>query len=371
MNIKDEIQKQIVEKIQSKNGHGIIAGATGIGKAKIAIDYIKTSNFEKILWVVPFSKLRDVTVPDEIARWGNEEMNEKVEKICYKSLHKVHGVTYDLVILDEAHYITPLSATFFDNNEANRVLVLTATVPEEHEKTEILASLGLSVIDKISVDNAVENKLIAPYNVKLIPIILDTRKTVLAGNKYKKFYVSEVQQYAYLCNVINKFKKEQENALFPKKVPELFYFNRMRFIYNLPSKTAMAKKVLDKIPNDKRIIIFCGSIKQAQALCPYTYHSKTSDKHYKAFNNKEINRLAVVNALNEGHNMVDVDMALMVQINSKERNYIQRQGRVLRMRKGHVATIYVMYAKNTVDEDWLNYSLKNIDKSKVKMIANL
>ena len=53
---------------------------------------------------------------------------------------------------------------------------------------------------------------------------------------------------------------------------------RMRFIYNLPSKLEAAKYILKHIiPIEDRTLIFCGSIAHAEELSKNTYHSKTDD----------------------------------------------------------------------------------------------
>ena len=144
---------------------------------------------------------------------------------------------------------------------------------------------------------------------------------------------------------------------------------RMHFLYKLKSREIVGKYLLERvIPKDERTLIFAGNINLAESLEPRTFHSKSKDTDLNLFMAKEINRLSSVKALNEGMNIPDLDNALIAQINSKERHLIQKIGRIVRYRPNHLAGIYIMYAKGTADETWLNKSLEGIDQSNIKLI---
>jgi len=142
----------------------------------------------------------------------------------------------------------------------------------------------------------------------------------------------------------------------------VYGLTKIQVLYDLKSKTELAKYMLDNIINHNlRLLIFCGSIKQAETLCDYTYHSKTTDEHLNMFVNKKINRLACVQALNEGHNIPKVDAALIVQLNSNDKDLIQRIGRVIRLRDGHKANIWILSTIDTQDEKWVDKALSNFN----------
>ncbi len=144
---------------------------------------------------------------------------------------------------------------------------------------------------------------------------------------------------------------------------------RMQFIYKIPSKTQVIKFLLDKvIPKEDRTLIFCGNIEQAEQVCPTFYHSKSSSVAYDAFKNEEINRLSCVKAVNEGHNFPGVDSGIIGQLNSKEKDLVQRIGRLIRFRPGHEAHLYIVVSESTQDEKWLENAIENLDQSKVEYI---
>ena len=57
---------------------------------------------------------------------------------------------------------------------------------------------------KMTIDEAVENKLIAPYKIKVIEFDLDVKdKYIKAGSKTKPFMQTEKARYDYLTRLIN------------------------------------------------------------------------------------------------------------------------------------------------------------------------
>ena len=141
----------------------------------------------------------------------------------------------------------------------------------------------------------------------------------------------------------------------------------MQFIYKLKSKENVAKFILDNlIPEDDRVLIFAGGIAQANSLCKDSYHSKSNNLAYDAFKAQEINRLSCVKAINEGHNLPGVDKAVICQVTSKDKDLVQRIGRIIRFRPGHEALVYIVVSEGTQDEVWLNKALMGIDSNKVE-----
>lgn len=356
---KDEYQRESVQAIINNPFNSLVIAATGVGKSKIAIDFCKLFDKKaKILLVVPTEELRDENWKAEFKTWNQLEFYEdNIERCCYASLNKLKNKIYDLVILDEIQHITANNFEFFNQNKVNKILALTATEPAEFAKKDLLKKLKLVTVTNISIDEAVENELISPFEIIIVDCYLDDKLKYLPfGSKKNQYFLTE--QIAY-----NKLTKDLEYATlsmnFRRK--EQLTFQRMRLIYNSLEKTNNAKWTLDNlITEQERTLIFCGSIKQAELLHPNTYHSKTNDKNLIRFKNEEINKLSCVDALNEGHNFPNLDSAIITQVKSKERHLIQRIGRIVRYRLNHLGKIYIFVVKDTVDEGWLHTAIANI-----------
>ena len=70
----------------------------------------------------------------------------------------------------------------------------------------------------------------------------------------------------------------------------------------------------------------------------------------------------------EGHNFPGVDSGIVGQLNSKEKDLVQRIGRLIRYRPGHEAHLYIVVSESTQDEKWLENAVENLDQSKIEYV---
>jgi len=366
--VREKVQAEAIQAVVLNNG-GMVAMATGSGKSRVAVElakiYIKPYDHGALL--VPTEKLRDENWKEEFEKWGCD-LWEDFERLCYASASKIGGNEYELAILDEGHNITELASEFFLDNNVRRTVLLTATPPNDPIKVDILRRLAIKLVYELTLDQAVRLGFVAPYKITVVTVPLDNvTKNIPGGNKANPFMTTEAACYAYW--------NKRVQACFGDQTPQgkakmkFAILGRMQFIYKIPSKTAVIKFLLDKvIPKEDRTIIFCGNIEQAEEVCPTWYHSKSTDVAYKAFKNESINRLSCVKAVNEGHNFPGVDSGIIGQLNSKEKDLVQRIGRLIRFRPGHEAHLYIVISESTQDEKWLENATENLDQSKIEYI---
>ena len=360
MKTKTEIQEEIVEGLVNPS-HGLLKLAPRVGKTKLGIDIIKKEKPKNILWVTPNTKLRDEDIPAEFKQWKALTYLKKTDIICYASL-TTHKGNYDKIILDEYQDITMGNVQPLLNGSIKykTIIGLSGTHPKHKEKQDIYDTLGLESLSEMSIDEAVENNLIAPYRIKVIEIDLNnTNKNVTSGSKEKPFMQTEQEKYTYLSRLIG--AKLAQNLV----VPKFYYLNRMRFIYNLKSKHEFARKLISKLKG--RTLIFTGTIAQAEDLCENTYHSKTDDAMYNKFLDGKIKKLACVNSGGIGSTYRGVNNFVIVQVNSNGKgDSTQKIARSLVLQEGYVANIYILVAKGTSDEVWKNKVLEDFDTSNVE-----
>lgn len=402
--IKNWFQRDANKAIDSNNGSGLVIAGTGSGKSKIAIDRISKifNNYfsdmgnmfhpnPRVLLIVPTEKLRDEGWKNEFKKWGYEPIWGFIKAICYASLITNYiNTNWDLVILDEAHNITEANSIFFKQNSIKNVVALTATEPRDRQKIKILESIGCKKVYELTLDQSIKLGIVAPYNITIVTMNLDSKdKYIKAGSKDKPFMTTEVKQYEYMTRL------DLSN---PSKWNKI---NRYKFFSNCKTKTEAALKILEHlIPEDKRTLIFCGSKDQANKVCLFRYYSKPikpkkvttpelitnkdieknlqykqqikeyqGDSSLKMFLNGEINRLSCVEALDEGHNLGgDLDCAFILQLNSNPLNMVQEMGRVLRWREGYTGKIIILTIKDTVDLEWTNKALRELNSSKIEML---
>lgn len=392
--IKTRVQNEAYEALSEANDWGCVFMATGSGKSKIAVDKIVNPKIKRALIVVPTERLRDTGWMEEFHKWHQMDIWENVvERSCYASLNKYEGEHFDIVILDEGHNITENNSEFFKKNKVDRCIVLTATRPRDLTKIHILKSLNLNPIYELSLDEAVKLGIVAPYDITVVTLTLDDKeKYITAGRKDKPFMNTEKAQYGYL----SKRLEAMPNSM--------GFINRMQFIYSLRSKTEAARWLLENaLPEDLKTLIFCGSKSQANTLSPFRYYSRPSppkklkedkkytekqllkyntalqkyredlaiyqgDKSLNKFINNEIPRLACCDALNEGHNISDMDIAFIVQLDSNPQNFIQRIGRTLRFRPGHRGKIIILCVEDSIDKDWVKKATASLDAANISYV---
>jgi len=371
---KNQIQKQIVtDIITSKSDYNLLLLPTGVGKSKCAIDYIKQRfecfSFIKILIVVPTEQLRDIDWPNELKKWEISS-DLTIELICYASISKIKDQEFDLVVFDELHKISELNSSFLENNTIHKALGLTATYPRDKMKQYLLDVYKFNIVTNMSLDEAVSKGLVAPYEIKIIPVELDrVTKNVQGGNKFKPFMTTEYNQYQYLTRVINEIATQI--ALSHHTHPGLrtrlkhLRLQRARFLGTCESKlkAAMSLYLKHMYVNHERTLIFCNSIDSARLMCANTYHSKTNSDSLNAFREGKIDTLSCVNALNEGVNLNDVDNAIIIQVNTSDLVLIQKIGRTLRLSddKNKISKIYILCMQDTIDVEWVNDVTKNLN----------
>ena len=395
---RDDINKKSI-KLAKENKILALEFATGIGKSKIALDIINSlfiTNVPTVLLVVAelahFNNWRD-----ESFKWNYDKLWNTITCVTYASLKKHKDMKYDIIILDEAHHIgSDLRLDIIDNIQFDKMLLLSATLGESLK--QYISNMFNTQIKsyKITLQQAIDWKILPKPKIYLIPLTLNTTNVsekiieewgkVSLRKKYKCTYqerweyiknkkkypnvILEIsctpyQKYIYLTEKFEYFKKfyfRNRNEAVKNKWLQLGS-QRKRFMSEL--KTPIVKKFLRHVTNN-RYICFCGSIEQADILGKNnSIHSKkdNSAEIIDKFNNKEINNLFAVGMLQEGQNLNDIEVGIIVQLDGQERSFIQKFGRSLRAED---PIQYIFYYKNTRDTEYLQNALEGINENYIQ-----
>jgi superfamily II DNA or RNA helicase len=133
----------------------------------------------------------------------------------------------------------------------------------------------------------------------------------------------------------------------------------------------VVRRLIERLPKNNRFICFCASVAQANALdYVNTISSKRPAKSNQLiidkFNSKQIDHIYAVGMITEGMNLTDIQTGIIVQLDGKERLFLQKAGRVMR---SDFPNIYIMYFKDTQDEKYLKEALENIDSKFIQHIT--
>ena len=358
---QSRVQKEIVDSLDS-NPRGRLILAPRTGKTKVGIDLIKREKSKSILWVTPSSKLADEDIPAEFDIWGAKKYKKRLTTSTWMSLHKVVG-EFDMIILDEEQFMTENNAKNLLNGslKSDVIISMTGTASKHDHKKELYRQLNLPVLYKVSINDAVDMKMLADYTIKIVEVDMGTTNDIEAGNAKKRFMTSEAKQYNYLHSVA-------QQSIFQRRSDMTFrILARMRAIKNSKAKTDAAKWLINSLEGRK--LIFSATINQAEDLSEHTYHSKTDNVDLKQFMSGEVDTIAMVNAGGTGFTYKAIDHLIMTQTDSDKNGLSsQKIARTLLNQKDYKATIWILSLVGTQDERWVQSVLQNFDKSKIEYL---
>ena len=139
---------------------------------------------------------------------------------------------------------------------------------------------------------------------------------------------------------------------------------RKAFINNHPKKIEVAQKIIEHRPNSK-IITFSNNVGMAEAISngEYVYTGKTSKKKGRVmledFISGKINILNSCHKLNEGFDVPDISVGIILGTDSSEIKARQRRGRTIRKYGNKEAEIFYIIIKDTIESKWFQTSHKN------------
>ena len=410
--IKDKVQRAALNKWFVNGCKGTLEMATGVGKSRcgvLASQYVvKHKPDARILIITPTQTIRDDAWVGEFTQWGASELlSTNVEIQCIQTVYKWKNEHFDLIIADEVHNYVPDVQNkdfqyfkFFLENKFDKILALSASI-ESSLKPRLWTIAP--IVETISTAEALRMGLIAPFKVfnlaipltkqeqgeydkatevfeKTFSIFTDSRgfkniqvlfkclnpvafKTFLQKEGYSAKDFRDMRAWPQLCMNAMKTRKD--------------------IIYNAENKIQAVVEILEKF-SDRRGIVFSQSIDFAnsvsQELGPKiatTFHSKLTKKVKKQmlddFNDLKTSTRAIISssALNEGANLNDVSLAIIASGTSKEKDFIQRLGRAVRLKEGKEAYMIRLYVEGTKEQSWLAKSQENFPGCFINNISEI
>lgn len=341
----DNIQQQAIQAHISNNCRSIIGLSVGMGKTKIAIDRIfsirETNPCAKIL----FTGAREIYSTNflsELTKWNCSK--ENIDMICNKSLHN-YIKHYDLIIYDEAHkettkvYYELLKLIKINSNI--EIIGLTGTPLLNHPIYNILP-----ISYKYLMHDAIEEKMLNNFEMYILKYDLPEDEKALYKYYYKRYLNAPMVKH--YCPELNKLKI---------------------FLNNLKSKVSITNQIINKELQDKKILIYAGSIEQSNLFNFPVYNSsldkeekiKIYDNFYKSKKEKLVN----VGILKESVSIPHLKCGFVLGIDSSTSSKQQLIGRFLRLTVDDLSKIFFIVAKDTVEEKWVLNGMENFKQIKI------
>ena len=354
---------------------GTIEVITGLGKTKIAMSAIKLLPKDSKILFLAEVKDRELELEREQEKWGVKDWD--ITFSCYQSAYKWKDTEWDLVIADEIHdSLTPVYSRFYRNNKYDSIMGLSATIDERavvEEVNDIKVTKG-ELLKKIAPvcytydinDGQVEGTA-RPLDIYVINHKLDIyNKTIVAGNNTKKWYQTEYGAYAYKDLMFRK-ALGAPIEMRERKI-HIASAARAKLLYELPSKVSVVKDLLNAITG--RTILFGNSLSSLELITSNVISSHKGDKENKQiredFDNGKLDLIAAFKKLKQGANLKDLDNCVIMSYYSKEKDLIQRIGRL--RNNGEIGRIFILVTENTQEEVWYRRMTECLNEDNLNII---
>ena len=268
------------------------------------------------------------------------------------------GNCYGLLIFDECHHLpSDFKRSIADYSIAPYRLGLSATPDRSDGREQDL----LTLIGRVAYAKTPE----------------ELSGDALAKHKATRIYVDlsqeERQRYDELMAERNEFLQEKNISLGTIKGWQLFvqlsaqskagrkamlaHREARKIAFGTSGKIRVLADLLVKHQEDRTLIFTDNNatvydISKSFLIPAITHQTKVKERHsvLEQFRKGDYPRLVTSRVLNEGVDVPDANVAIVLSGTSTTREYVQRLGRILRRQEGKLALLYEVIAKNTSEE---------------------
>ncbi len=341
---------------------GVVVLPTGSGKTFVAMEIIRELNVPTLV-VVPTLDLVDqwiekLSVFGEIAEFSGR--NKEIKAITISTYDSAYinadklGNRFLLIIFDEVHHLPSESFRMIaEMSAAPYRLGLTATMERDdglHEKLPEL--VGGKVFELKPQDIA--GKHLAPYSIKRIIIPLDEGEKELYELKSRTFK-DYVRKKGLKFSSPDDFRKIVMRTGFDNEAYKALrsWDEARKIAYNSKNKLKVLKRILEKHRGEK-IIIFTRhndlvyAISRLFLIPAITYRTDQKERKeiFRYFRKGIYRAIVSSQVLDEGIDVPDANVGVIMSGTGSSREYIQRLGRILRP-SGKKAILYELVSAET------------------------
>ena len=347
-------------------GQGIIVLPTGAGKTIIGIAAIALTKRPAICLVptrILLEQWRDrmyeqFRMPIGVLGDGKHDL-APVMVATFESAYRYMnwiGNRFRLLVVDEVHHFgAGMRDEALEMSIAPYRLGLTATPVSNGEVRKRLAELVGRAVYEVTVSE-LTGRYLAPFDHVTLHVDLYTDE--------RASYEHEIGLFR---TELDRFSRSYPGsrwvdfACWAKQRPEgkraLLAFRRARRLMGASrAKEESLREILEK-HGEGKVLIFTPDTGTAYRIsCNFLIAAVTSDIKKKEreeileqFRKGALRRLVSCRVLNEGIDVPDAEVAIILGGNHGEREHIQRIGRCLRPTPGKVAKVYELVAKNTIE----------------------
>ena len=281
-----------------------------------------------------------------------------------------YGNRFAFLIFDEVHHLPSPSYSHIPQfSIASRRLGLTATYKRADGMHETLKELIGDVVYKKSIDE-LSGEFLADYEIVRLYVGLTSQERIEYEREYD-IYISFVRERGLNLYGGGWSEFARLSTVDPSARRAMLAYNRAKMIVLSAYKKLQVLESLLKQHVKGRVIIFTENndfvyqISEKHLIPVITHQTKTKERKriLERFNRGEYSVIATSKVLNEGINVPEANVAIILSGSGSSREYTQRLGRILRKREGKYAILYELISEDTMEE---NVSQRRRRKPKAK-----
>ncbi|MFW7378033.1 MAG: DEAD/DEAH box helicase [Oligoflexus sp.] len=358
-------QQQALAAWQKAGSRGVVCLPTGAGKTILAVLSIAETK-RPTLVVVPTIDLLNQWVEvlgrffqQKIGAYGGGQKDlQDLTVATYDSafmMIETLGNRFGLIIFDECHHLpSPQYQLIAKGAIAPFRLGLSATIERSDGKEELIYQLLGDLVFEGTITEMVSNVL-APYDVISIEVPL-TDEERMQYEVSRDIYVRFVKQQRIQLSQPGGWQEfiRRSATVNGGREAMLAYREQKRLAQASSGKLEELWCILKAHPNERTIIFtndnaLAYQIGQEFFLPVLTHQTKAKErkKMLDSFRNGDLDILVTSKVLNEGVDVPEASIGVVVSGSGTVREHVQRLGRILRHKEGKRAVLYELIAKDT------------------------
>ena len=365
-----DYQLAALDAWQAADYRGSIVLPTGAGKTFVAIHAIHRIQRSALIiaptidllhqWYARLANAFEVPIG---VYYGGEKIIHPITVTTYHSAGDLiadYGNHFKLVIYDEVHHLpAPSWGETALMSPAPCRLGLTATYPEivQDHQWDINDLIG-EVVYQLHLDDLVGDRL-AQYRTERVRVSLTEAEQAQYDTDYaiySSFFRSRQLQRTHGANWfmelmrLSAFDQDARRALLAR--------NRiLAMLAGAENKLLVLDKLLREYAHES-VLIFNENndvvyrLSERYLIPALTHLTKAAERKHilESFQAGEYHAIATSKVLNEGVDVPEAKIAIVLGGTTSAREYIQRLGRVLRKRGNRQAVLFEVIVRDTVDE---------------------
>jgi len=352
------------------HGRGVVVLPTGAGKTVVALMTMQAMQVRTLV-VVPTIDLMHQWHDGIKDKFGLDAEQVGMVGGGFKAERSITIITYDsaampkrdlseygLLVFDEAHHLPSASyRTIATRADAPFRLGLSATLERSDGRHDDLRLLVGPTVFERQPQTLARDKHIADYQVERVSVDLTDDEQARYDQLTAEFswYMAANRTKLMMTGAANLFEALIRSAGHDPAARQALRSHReaRMLAMNAERKIQAVEALLTRHRGDKVIVfsewnVIVHELSRRLCLPAITYRTHADERRdiLDKFRQQKYSKLVTGRVLNEGVDVPDANVAVVVSGSSTTREYIQRLGRVLRPKPGH-ARLYELVSRGT------------------------